>query len=222
MTRRIFAALCLTGMALFGARPAPAQSKEASQASAPSQKIITKDPDYLKLLNAPLADNFVRTYSKGYQEKSAEIEAKIAGIGDEKLRTQARIDDWAAVPRIDQDRYRYEAEVALHDARAAFARKHHGGWLEIGHVHYVEAENDLVVKSDPTAPLEAYFRVPMSPADLNGIHEKFHEVVAPEIDRLAHEYVAKSGSNSPCARNPDWCLQIKRNDIEQELRSRRM
>ena len=223
MTRRIFAGLCFIGMAFFCAVPSRAQSQDAPRAAAASsRRIVTKDPDYLKLLNAPLADSFVRTYSKGYQEKSAEIEAKIAAIGDEKLRNQARLDEWAAVSKYDQDRFQYEAEVALRDAKVAFAQKHREGWLEVGHVTYVEAEQALIVRSDPTAPIETYFRVSMTGSALNQIYEKFHEVVGPEVERQAREYVAKSGANSQCARNPDWCLKIKQDDIEQGLRSMRI
>jgi len=39
--------------------------------------------------------------------------------------------------------------------------------------------------------------------------------------KLTNTFV-KSGADSPCSRNPDWCFQIKRDEIEQNFRSDRI
>jgi TonB family protein len=197
-----------------------AQVNDPAPASA--QKILSKDPDYLKLLNAPQRDDFLRTYSEGYRQKSAEIEARLADVSDAALRNQTRADEWASVPKKDQDAFGYEADVAFREAKIAFSRKHRDGWIDVGPVAYNEIEKSLLVKSRPNAPIDAYFRVPMDGATLNQIYEKFRQLAAPEIDRQAHDYVTQSGANSPCSRNADWCFKIKQDEIEKKLRSERL
>jgi TonB family protein len=191
-------------------------------APASAQKILSKDPDYLKLLNAPQSGDFLRTYSEGYRQKSTEIEARLADVSDAALRKQTRADEWASVPKKDQDAFGYEADVAFREAKIAFSRRHRDGWIDVGSVAYNEIEKSLLVKSSSTTPIDAYFRVPMDGATVNQIYEKFHQLAAPEIDRQAHDYVTKSGANSQCSRNADWCFKIKQDEIERTLRSERM
>ena len=230
MNHRTLAGTFLFLIALTGAARGRAQADESTQSpgaiSAPSSasahRIISKDPEYVKLLTAPLKDDFVRTYSQGYRDKSAEIDAKVADISDATLRNKARADEWGNVPQKDQDRFTYEADVALRDARISFSRKHRDAWLDVGRVTYIEDEKSLVVKSYSTAPIDAHLRVPMSAANMKQIYDLFRLFTGPEIDRQAHEYVFKSGADSPCSRNPDWCFQIKRDEIEQNFRSDRI
>jgi TonB family protein len=47
-------------------------------------------------------------------------------------------------------------------------------------------------------------------------------MAAEEIDRKAHEYVANSGPGSNCARNPDWCFPLAKDDIEEKQRTERI
>ncbi len=215
--------VAIAAILFFAADTGFAQTAPAVAASRPQlSRIITNDPDYLKLLHAPDADDFVKTYSKGYQDKVAEINAKVAFITDEKVRAQAREDLWNNISPKDLDRFHYEAAVALNDARIAFAEKHRDGWLEIGRVNYVEAEKTLVVRSSPISPVETYLRVPMSPAAMQKIYDTFRQIAGPELDRRAREYVVKSGADSPCARNSELCFKLKRDELEQTLRAERL
>jgi TonB family protein len=222
---RTLAGTLLLCVVLFGAAPGRAQTNETPQAASPSassRRILTKDPDYLKLLAAPQKDDFLRAYSEGYRQKSAEIEAKVAGITDAADRPKARADEWANVSKYDLDKFTYEADLAFREAKIQFARKHQDAWMDVGRVAYDENSKSLVVKSTPTSPIDAYFHVPMDEATINQIYEKFRQIAGPEIDRQAHDYVSKSGANSPCQRNADWCFQIKREDLEKAFRSERM
>jgi len=79
-----------------------------------------------------------------------------------------------------------------------------------------------VVKASSTAPIDVNFRMSISDATLNQIYDKFHQIVGPEIERQAHDYVSKSGADSPCARIGDLCFKIKRDDLEQNARSQRL
>lgn len=202
----------------------PAQAPEPAASSAPLAKIVAKDPEYLKLLNPPKENAFLQAYSKSYREELADVEEKVVGISDETLRKQALNDEWANVLKSDGDKFIYEAEVGLREAKIAFSQKHRDGWFEAGRVYYDENNSvlALVTNSISTNPIDANFRFPMKPATLNQVYEKFQQVAGEEIDRKAHEYISKSAQGSNCSRNPDWCYPIARKEIEQTLRSERI
>jgi TonB family protein len=216
--------LILSGATSGGAQTVATPQPAANAAPAPSlpARIVSKDPDYMKLLTAPLADDYVQTYSQGYRDKSAEINAKLADITDEKIRAQTRADEWDKVSKNDQNRFRYEADVALNDARTSFARKHRDGWLDVGRASYDENEKSLVVRASSTAPIDLNFRMLLSDATLIQIYDKFHQIVGQELERQARDYVIKSGPDSPCARIAELCFKLKRDDLEQSTRSQRM
>jgi len=199
-----------------------AQPPAAAASAAHVQRILTKDPEYMKLLTPPLGNDFLQTYSQGYREKSAEIEARIADISDENLRIRARSDEWGRVLKKDRDRFTSEAEVTFNQARVSFLEKHQEALFEIGRVAYDETNTSLVVQTSPAAPVEANLRVVMKAATINQIYEMFHQIAADDIDQKAREYVAKAGPGSICAKNPDWCYKFGKDDIERSLRSERM
>ncbi len=228
MTRIVCTTILILIIAIFGAGAGRAQTPEPSQTAAhapmpaASRKFVSKDPDYLKLLHPPEGNDFFKTYSKSYREKSEEIEAKIAGISDDNLRNQARQDEWAAAHKSEGDKFQYEADLALREARLAFAEKHRDGLLEIGRIAYDENNSVLAIAPIATAPIDAALRIPMKPATLNEIYAKFHELMAAEIDRKAHDYVANAGPGSNCAKNADWCYTYAKQDIEQRMRADRI
>lgn len=228
MTHRMLAAPLLLAIVVCGAPQGGAQTNEPAQggvavaSSAPAQKYVTKDPEYVKLLNPPQGNEFLQTYSKAYRDKSAEIEAKVAGITDGNLRSRARNDAWASVPQGDVDKFQYEADVTFREAKIAFSREHRDGILEVGRVSYETYNKVLVVAPNPTAPIENNLRLAMSPATLNQVYEKFHAIAGQDIDRKAHEYVSNSGVGSNCSRNPDWCYQYAKGEIEESQRSERL
>jgi len=215
-------------LVVFGAAPGRSQTNEPAQAVAaapsptPVPKIVTKDPDYLKLLNPPQGNVFLQMYSKTYRDKAAEIQAKVGGISDENLQNQARNEEWVTAHKIDGDKFTYEAETALRDAKISFSQRHRDGWLEVGRVTYDENNSVLSVIPNSTPPIDAALRVSMKVATLNQVYGKFHEIADQEIDQKAHEYVAKAGAGSNCSRNPDWCYKYAKDDIEQRMRSERM
>src|ERR1035437_5062281 len=225
---RALAGSLLLWVVFFGAARGRAQGNEPTQAAATSaapvsaQRILTKDPEYKKLLTPPSDDDFLQVYSAGYRAKAAEIEARLADISDEKLRAQTRSDEWDSVPKKEQKKFKYEADVAFNQARISFCQRHRDGWFEVGRGTYGDNSNSLVVRATPMAPMEMNFLVPMTRATLNQIYDKFRQIAASEIDRKAREFVSKSGANSNCSRNPDWCSQIKADEIEQNLRAARI
>jgi TonB family protein len=228
MTYRMLGAPILLAIVVTGAVRGGAQTNEPVQGTAtaapaaPTQKIITKDPEYLKLLNPPQGNEFLQIYSKAYRDKSAEIEANVAGITDGNLRSQARNDAWANVPKTEEDKFQYEADVTFREAKISFSQGHRDGLLEVGRISYEAYNKVLVVTPNSTAPIENNIRLAMNAATLNQVYEKFHEIAGQEIDRKAHEHVSNSGAGSNCSRNPDWCFQYAKGDIEQTLRSERL
>jgi protein TonB len=229
MTHKMIAATFILTIEVFGAAQGRAQTNEPAQAAtstapspAPAQRIVTKDPEYLKLLNPPQGNNFLQTYSKSYRDKAAEIQAKVGGISDGTLQNQARNEEWVTAHRTDGDKFTYEAETAFREAKISFAQRHRDGWYEIGQLAYDENNSVLAVISNATSPIEAALRVPIKVATLNEVYAKFHEIAGQEIDQKAHEYVANAAAGSTCSRNPDLCYQYSKEDIERSLRSRRI
>jgi TonB family protein len=228
MSRRWLVATSILVIVLSGAAggraqtAAPVQAPDPAVSSAPLQKIVTKDPEYLKLMNPPKENAFLHLYSKSYRDELAETEAKVADITDGTLRNQALNDEWVKVLKNDGDKFIYESEVGFRDAKISFSQKHRDGWYEAGRIYYDRANSMLVVSTNSTTPIDANLRFPMKVATLNEIYEKFHQLAAEDIDRKAHEYVAKSGPGSNCARNPDWCLPLAKDDIEEKQRTERI
>jgi protein TonB len=222
-------AACFTLIiAVFGAPRGRTQSNEPAQAVAataslaPGERILTKDPEYLKLLAPPLGNDFLQTYSKGYREKSAEIEARVGGISDENLRSQARSDEWAKVLKKDRDGFKNEAEVTFKDAKISYSQKHRDALFDVGRVTYDEINKTLAVNSYPTAPIEANFRVVINGATINQIYDKFRQIASQDIEQKTREYVSEAGVGSTCSRNPDWCYKFGIADMERSLRSERL
>jgi len=200
----------------------PANPAAAAPSPAHIQRIVTKDPDYPKLLNPPQGNAFLQTYSKSYRDKAAEIQAKVRGINDENLQNQARNEEWVTAHKIDEDKFIYEAETAFREAKISFSKRHRDGWFEIGRVTYDKNNSVLAVIPNSNTPIDAALRVPMKAATLDQVYAKFHEIAAQEIDRKAQEYVSNAAAGSTCSRNPDLCLNFAKQDIEQSLRSQRI
>jgi TonB family protein len=228
MIHKVHTATFILIVGVFGAVQANSQTIEPSQAAAsaptpaPAQRIVTKDPEYLKLLNPPQGNEFLQTYSKAYRDKSVETDSQVAGISDENLRGQARNNAWASVLKNDEDKFRYEAEVTFREAKISFSRRHRDGWIEVGRVAYDEVNSVLATIPNSTTPIDAALRLPMKVATLNQVYAKFHEIAGQEIDQKTHEYVARARIGSNCSRNPDWCYQYAKEDIERSLRSARL
>lgn len=228
MTHKMLTPTFILIVVVFGAAQGHSQTNEPAQAAAPATspipvpRIVTKDPDYLKLLNPPQGNVFLQMYSKSYRDRAAEIQAKVGGISDENLQNQARNEEWVTAHKNDGDKFTYEAETAFREAKISFSQRHRDAWFEVGRVAYDENNNILSVITNSTTPIDAALRVPLKVATLNQVYAKFHEIAGQEIDQKAHEYVAKAGAGSNCSRNPDWCYKYAKEDIEQRLRSERM
>ena len=230
MTHRWLAAPFILIIVIFGAPRSHAQANEPASTAAPVaspapiQKIVMKDPLYLKLLNPPKGNDFLQTYSKAYRDALAEVNANAANITDQILRNQTRNDAWAKVIKSDGDKFWYEAETTFREAKISFSQNHRDGWYEAGRVYYDQNNSVLAVATNSisTTPIDASFRFPMKAATLNQVYEKFHQVAAQEIDQKAHEYVSKSVAGSTCSSNPDWCFPFAKQDIEQNMRSERI
>src|SRR3981081_1366800 len=173
MTHRMRAASLVFLFVVLGdarGRAQPNQAPQPAVAAATSprvQRILSKDPEYMKLLTPPLGNDFLQTYSQAYREKAAEIEARVADISEEILRSQARSDEWGRVLKKDQNRFTNETEATFNQARVSFLEKHQEALFEIGRVTYDETNTSLVMQTSPAAPVEANFRLVMKAATIN-------------------------------------------------------
>src|SRR6267142_4286872 len=72
MIRVALAGSLLSGLVLFGAPRVCAQGNNPAQAAAPEasgaseRRILTKNAEYLKLLNPPEGQDYLKAYSQGY------------------------------------------------------------------------------------------------------------------------------------------------------------
>jgi periplasmic protein TonB len=201
---------------------APAQSSASTAAPSSPQKIVTKDPVYLKLLDPPKDAAYFQTFSQSYRDAFAEINSKFMDITDTAARDQARKEEWEKALKENGDKFQYEADLNFHDAKLSYAHDHRDAWLVIGPVYYDTTNSVLRAKNYPNAPIVANVRVPMTPADLQNLYAKYHSLFADEIDRKTHEYVAKAGAGSNCARLPDLCYKYSYQDIEEKMRTDRL
>ena len=228
MRVRLTSAFLLVSIAAFGASRLAAQSSDSAQSTATpaapvaGRKIITKDPEYPKLLDPPKESAYFQTYSKSYREASAEINSKFMEMTDVSARDQARKQEWEQVLKNDGDKFQYEADTAFRDAKVSFAQAHRDAWLPIWPVYYDSNNSVLRAKAFTGAPVVANVRVPMTPADLQKLYDKYHALFADEIDRRAHEYVSKAGAGSNCSRAPDLCYKLSYKDIEENMRANRI
>jgi TonB family protein len=231
MKLRLHSASLLFFVALIGASAVPlaAQSSAPAQASAATaanttsgQKIVTKDPEYLKLLDPPKEAAYFQAYSKSYRDAFADINSKFMDVTDVAARDQARKDEWEKVLKTDGDNFQFEADSTFRDAKIAYAQSHRDAWLVIGPVYYDSNNSVLRAKGFANSPIVASVRVPMTPADLQKLYDKYHILFADEIDRKAHEYVAKAGPGSNCARIPDLCYKYSYQEIEEKMRTDRL
>jgi periplasmic protein TonB len=228
MRFRLHSGLPAFFLVAFSACAASAQSSISAEPStnttAPSspQKIVTKDPVYLKLLDPPKDAAYFQAYSQSYREAFAGINSKFMEITDTAERDQARKEEWEKALKENGDKFQYEADMAFRDAKLSYAHDHRDAWLVIGPVYYDTTNSVLRAKTYANAPIVANVRVPMTPADLQNLNAKYHSLFADEIDRKAHEYVAKAGAGSNCARNPDFCYKYAYPDIEEKMRSDRL
>lgn len=201
---------------------APAQPSATSATPAAGQRIVTKDPVYLKLLDPPKDAVYFQAYSPSYRDAFTEINAKFTDVTDQAARDEARKQEWDRVLKENGDKFQYEADVAFHDAKLSYAHDHRDAWLVIGPVYYDANNSVLRAKPYANAPIVANVRVPMKPDDLQNLYGKYHTLFADEIDRKAHEYVAKAGPGSNCARNADFCYKYAYQDIEENMRNTRL
>jgi periplasmic protein TonB len=218
--------LFIASIIVFAQLPATAQSGTSLQSTpaglTPGQKIVTKDPEYLKLLDPPKEAAYFQAYSKSYRDAFAEINSKFTDVTDVAARDQARKEEWEKVLKSDGDKFQYEADTAFRDAKIAYAQSHRDAWLVVGPVYYDTNNSVLRAKAFTNAPIVANVRVPLTPADLQKLYDRYHILFADEIDRRAHDYVAKAGAGSNCARIPDLCYKYSYQDIEDNMRANRI
>lgn len=185
-------------------------------------RILEKNPEFRRLLDPPTGEEFLRAYSQGYRDKSAEIEARAANLSDEDVRARYRSDEWSYVPKKTLDSYKTQADAAYSQAKTAFLRDHHDAWFEIGQVKYDEVTKALSVKTLPGAGTEANLRLAISPDKMNLVYEKFRKIADAEIDDKTRAFVSKAAAGSVCANNREWCYAAKRDEVEQNVRATRM
>ena len=206
------------GAQAVGALPSPTTRREPEL----PQKILEKNPEFRRLLDPPAGEEFLHSYSQGYRDKSAGIEANAANLSDENLRARYRSDEWSYVPKKTLDLYKAQADAAFYQQKISFLREHRDAWFEIGQVKYDDVIKALLVKPLPGAATQANLRLVVSPDKMNQIYEQFRKIADAEIDEKTRAFVSKAAAGSVCANNREWCYSVKRDEVEQTVRAARM
>jgi hypothetical protein len=160
------------------------QSATAPASTPLSSKLLTKDPDYMRLLH-PVQGDALLDSSTEYAHKKQEIESKLASIQDPELRTRLSDDEWS---KVDKSVYIKNEEESLRasfpSAILAVLQKHRADWFEIGHVEY-PGTNVLQISSVAASPIELPdgATIPMDTAAMDGVYSMFRDVAEQQIQQ---------------------------------------
>jgi hypothetical protein len=161
----------------------------------PPPPILTKDPDFTKLIHPAQSDEDLLAHSAEFAQKKQEIEAQLATIQDSELRSQTSDEKWS---KVDKDVYIEREKKSIADAFPTAMQevlsKHGADWFEVGHVSFPGTSN-LVISSVDASPLTISddATVPISVATLDGVYSKFDSITGPQIEQaVADQVQAKS------------------------------
>jgi hypothetical protein len=174
---------------LIGCRKQVAETSAATQGAAPvdqtvqspphpRQQIITKDGDYMLLINPPTGDKLLK-FSASFTQKEQDIEARVASLSDHDLRQQARDEAWRGVSLYP---YEQEAKAAIASIGTACLQRHRMDWFEVGHVGF-SSDGHLAVYPVEASPLHLIgdFAVPIDISTVDAVFSRFHELVGGQV-----------------------------------------
>lgn len=154
----------------------------APQPVPPPSKILTKDPEFVRLLHPPQGDALLEL-STEYAQKRQEIESKLAAIQDPEIRKQVSDDEWGKVDKSIYIKAEEETLTALFpSAMQACLERHRADWFEVGHVEY-SGTDVLQVKSVEAAlvKLPEGMNIPVTPILMDQVYSTFREVANDQI-----------------------------------------
>ena len=157
--------------------------------------ILTKDPEFIKLIHPAQSDDDLLAQSAEFAQKKQEIEAQLAAIHDSDLRTQASEEAWS---KVDKAAYIEREKKTIADSFPAAIQqilsRHHADWFEVGHVSFPGTSSFAVtsVEASPVTVLDDA-TVPINVAMLDGVYSKFDSITGPQIEQnVASQVQAKS------------------------------
>ena len=211
--------------------PQPNQSatENSPQSAAPPSRIITKDPEWARLLHPPTGEDDILVNSQAYVQKKQEIEAKLSQVSDPELRERVSSEEWG---KVDKQSYMAEGEENLRASVAAamnsFLDRHRTDLFEIGHVNY-PGSGSLLVKSVDASPLEVPDGeiIPLDISTMDSVYSKFREAAKPAIqagvENWMYEQTCNAHLKNACENlggSPGECSDPEKlREIEQQLGS---
>jgi hypothetical protein len=165
----------------------------AQQASSPipvTPTLLTKDSEYMHLINAPTGDDLLAN-SQGYLQKKKEIDDKLASINDEGLRNQVADQEWAKVDKVAfEQEETANRETAFPAAIQACLLKHRSDWFELGHID-VSNTDRLFIQSVDASPvgLPNGLSIPVTIAMIDEVYSKFHQLAAQRIQKDTNDWL---------------------------------
>lgn len=167
-------------------------SRSSAQAASPvssQPKIITKNPEFWKLLHPPQGEALLGL-SADYQQKKNAIDTKVASLQDSDLKKRMFDEEWA---RVDKSLYISNEEQALRDAfpqeMQKFLQQHSQDWFELGHVEF-SGTDSLEIKSIEASLVDfpAGSTIRLDIHTIDGIYSKFRAIAGDRIQQMVSDW----------------------------------
>jgi hypothetical protein len=134
--------------------------------------------------------DFLYKYSDQYRAKSGEVDAQLARVSDEELKSAARRDLWS---KINMTPYRAEAAKNFAAARKAFFEGHKDDFFALGRFSGFDPESkELEVGPGDLSFLTTDLTVSVDILQMDTILSKFRSIHGGEISARVEQFMAHS------------------------------
>jgi hypothetical protein len=147
--------------------------------------LLTKDPEFVKLIHPAQSDDDLLAQSAEFAQKKQAIESQLAAIQDSDLRAQISEQEWA---KVDKEAYEQREKKLIADefpkAMQEVFSKHRADWFEVGHVSF-PGTSSFVISSVDASPLtiSGDATIPISLSTLDRVYSQFDSIMGPQIEQ---------------------------------------
>jgi RNA polymerase subunit RPABC4/transcription elongation factor Spt4 len=169
---------------------ASSQPSTGSASTLPASRILTKDPEFMRLLHPPQGDDLLELNTE-YVRQKQEIESRLASIQDAELRKQMSDNESG---KVDKSVYIQEEgetlKASFPSTMRAVLQRHRADWFEVGHIEY-PGTGIVRIGSVEASPLELPdgATIPIDIATMDGVYSKFREIAQQQIRQIADAWI---------------------------------
>ena len=166
-----------------GSQTNTASTQPSTGSTSPASKILTKDPEFVRMLNPPQGEALLEL-STEYAKKKQDIQSKLASIEDAELRTQVSGEEWG---KVDKSLYINDEADKLRASFPAVMRayldRHRADWFEIGHVDVLgTSELRLIPVGASPVELNGDVTIPIDVATLDAVYSQFRKLTKSQAE----------------------------------------